>query len=311
MSKHYDIIGDIHGQYGKLINLLARLGYKPHGASFRHPEGRKVLFLGDYVDRGPNIGDVLRTVRAMVESGDAVAIMGNHELNAIFYHTPDGNGGHLRTRNAKNTHQHGDTLAQFANSPEEWAQWVEWMKGLPFFLELDGFRAVHACWHDPAVERVRGCSLLHRETLIEAGRRGSELYEAVNLLLKGPELELPPGATFIDNDGVERTNIRVRWWQLDQAKTLGELIMPAPQNQLRKTADRALLAHVPDYPADAPPVFFGHYWLSPTGPSQTFPANATCLDYSAGRKGPLTAYRWDGPGPFEVERLVLHSDAEI
>jgi hypothetical protein len=137
------------------------------------------------------------------------------------------------------------------------------------------------------------------------------LCEAVNLLLKGPELELPPGVTSIDNDGMERTNIRVRWWQLDQAKTLGELIMPAPQDQLRRTADRDLLAHVPDYPADAPPVFFGHYWLSPTGPSQTFPANATCLDYSAGRKGPLTAYRWDGPGPFEAERLVLHSDAEI
>jgi hypothetical protein len=74
--KHYDLIGDIHGHHDKLTALLHKLGYLPHDGSFHHPEGRKVIFLGDYIDRGPKIRETLETVRTMVETGNALAILG-------------------------------------------------------------------------------------------------------------------------------------------------------------------------------------------------------------------------------------------
>lgn len=85
--KGYDIIGDIHGHADALRQLLHLLGYEWRGNSYRHPEGRKVVFLGDYLDRGPNVRETLEIVRAMVDGGQALAILGNHELNAILYHT--------------------------------------------------------------------------------------------------------------------------------------------------------------------------------------------------------------------------------
>jgi hypothetical protein len=154
------------------------------------------------------------------------------------------------------------------------------------------------------VELVRGRTLLDPDTLQEAGRRGSEVWASLELLLKGPELDLPDGHLFTDKEKVKRKNIRVRWWQHSQVRTLGDLIMPAPDANLKVPVVPGLLDTIPNYPADAPPVFFGHYWLSHGGPQQTFAPNVTCLDYSAGLQGPLTAYRWDGPGAFHPSHLV-------
>ena len=111
----YDIIGDIHGRALELEALLTKLGYRLAGSSFRH-ENRRAVFLGDFVDRGPHQRRVLDIVRPMVSEGSALAVMGNHEFNAIAYHTPDGNGGYLRSRNAKNTHQHRAFLDELVNS---------------------------------------------------------------------------------------------------------------------------------------------------------------------------------------------------
>lgn len=84
--KQWDIIGDNHGQAAKLEGLLAKLGYHETGGVYRHPD-RRILFLGDYIDRGPSVRRVLQIVRAMVEAGEAVALAGNHEVNAVHYHT--------------------------------------------------------------------------------------------------------------------------------------------------------------------------------------------------------------------------------
>ena len=84
----YDVIGDIHGHLAKLEALLVRLGYVQFGGVWTPPEGRMALFLGDLIDRGPEQVAVVRTVRAMVEAGHALCLMGNHEYNAIAYATP-------------------------------------------------------------------------------------------------------------------------------------------------------------------------------------------------------------------------------
>src|SRR4051794_116693 len=87
----YDLIGDIHGHADELEQLLEGLGYHRHAGVYRHPE-RKVIFLGDFIDRGPKIRQVLEIVRPMLEEGHALAVMGNHELNALAFHTEDPDG---------------------------------------------------------------------------------------------------------------------------------------------------------------------------------------------------------------------------
>ncbi len=84
----YDLIGDIHGHANELAQLLEKLGYQKTQGIYRHPE-RQVIFLGDFIDRGPQIRQVLETVRPMIEEGHARAVLGNHELNALAYHTED------------------------------------------------------------------------------------------------------------------------------------------------------------------------------------------------------------------------------
>ena len=89
-SAYYDIIGDIHGYADKLHDLLEKLGYEKTAGVFGHPT-RKVIFLGDFIDRGPQQKQVLDTAMAMVHNHQALAVMGNHELNALAYHTLDPN----------------------------------------------------------------------------------------------------------------------------------------------------------------------------------------------------------------------------
>lgn len=94
MSEAIDFIGDIHGHCDELRSLLLRLGYVESGGAFRYPDNRrKVVFLGDYVDRGPKIRETLHLVRAMCEAGSAVALMGNHEFNMLSYWHRNGIGG--------------------------------------------------------------------------------------------------------------------------------------------------------------------------------------------------------------------------
>ncbi|WIG58072.1 MAG: hypothetical protein OJF49_000817 [Ktedonobacterales bacterium] len=75
----FDIVGDVHGCNDELRALLDLLGYEPHGAGYRHPDGRRLVFVGDLVDRGPDSAAVLRTALAMRATGDALAVMGNHD----------------------------------------------------------------------------------------------------------------------------------------------------------------------------------------------------------------------------------------
>jgi hypothetical protein len=93
----YDIIGDVHGHADALAALLADLGYRECQGAWRHAE-RQTLFVGDFIDRGPKQVETVALVRAMVEAGSAQAVMGNHELNAIAWYTPDPNqpGEYLR-----------------------------------------------------------------------------------------------------------------------------------------------------------------------------------------------------------------------
>ncbi|SFD23433.1 polynucleotide 3'-phosphatase /polynucleotide 5'-hydroxyl-kinase /polynucleotide 2',3'-cyclic phosphate phosphodiesterase [Chitinophaga sp. CF118] len=79
----FDIIGDIHGCYDELVMLLQQLGYKHENENWLHPEGRKPVFLGDLVDRGPKTPEVLKLVMGMVKTGSALCVPGNHDIKLL------------------------------------------------------------------------------------------------------------------------------------------------------------------------------------------------------------------------------------
>ena len=83
----YDTVGDIHGHYTELLLLLQKMGYQERGTYYQHPEGRQLIFVGDYIDRGKQIKETLDFVRAMVDNDQAIALMGNHEYNAILFNS--------------------------------------------------------------------------------------------------------------------------------------------------------------------------------------------------------------------------------
>ena len=294
----YDIIPDIHGHHDKLVAILEKLGYRAEGNTHRHPEGRKVVFLGDFIDRGPQIREVLHTVRGMVDAGDAYAVMGNHEYNAICYATPDGKGGYLKDRGKESYKGHLGTVRAFDGRENEWEEWIVWFKRLPLYLDFGDFRAVHACWDDRAIKELNGALLDDPDVLRETRRKKSTLKRAVEYLLCGPEVHLPPGYSFFDKENFERYCIRTRWWDLKPGHCCGEVCLPEPIDCPLPLLDRHL-ERLPDYPTDAPPVFFGHYWIPPERPREPLRHNIICLDYSAGLGGPLVACRWNGPGNLE------------
>lgn len=110
----FDIIGDVHGCYDELVALLKRLGYEEFpqdgDVKWRHPQGRRAVFLGDLVDRGPGIVQVLRLVMDMVESGAALCVPGNHEIKL---------GRKIDGKNVNISHGLAETLAQFDALPDD------------------------------------------------------------------------------------------------------------------------------------------------------------------------------------------------
>ena len=82
-SEHgpFDIIGDVHGCYDELVELLRKLGYSEQpGGPWTHSEGRKLIFVGDLVDRGPKIPEVVRLAMESVKAGTAFCVPGNHDV---------------------------------------------------------------------------------------------------------------------------------------------------------------------------------------------------------------------------------------
>lgn len=304
----HDIIPDIHGHSSKLAHALDRLGYRHRRGAWRHDEpGRSCVFLGDFIDRGPDNAGVIRIVRDMIEAGTAVAVMGNHELNAIHFHTTDpATGAPLRPHSAKNLRQHASFLAEFPVGDARTAETIAWMRSLPLFLERDGFRAVHACWTDRHIARLADAAaggVLTEDDLIRAANPADPLHAPVMTTTKGPETDLPDGHRFTDKDGTRRGEVRLKWWEVGAA-TWPEIAISVPDPA--EFPAGALPDHMAAdiYPAAAKPVFFGHYWLMGAPVMQA--PNALCLDYSAGLDGPLVSYLHRPGRPLDLAHLAIH-----
>ncbi|MGZ8471846.1 MAG: metallophosphoesterase, partial [Gemmatirosa sp.] len=134
----FDVVGDVHGCLEELEALLARLGYLPPdgGVPWRHPEQRRVVFVGDLVDRGPRVVDTLRVAMDMVDGGTAMAVPGNHDDKLLRK---------LQGRTVHVAHGLEESLAELAQAPTAFVDRArDFLTGLPSHLVLDGGRLVVA-----------------------------------------------------------------------------------------------------------------------------------------------------------------------
>jgi hypothetical protein len=309
----YDIVGDIHGHAGALKRLLQQMGYRERSGVWRHDE-RKIIFLGDFIDRGPQQLETVQLARAMVDAGQALAVMGNHEFNAVAWATedPDAPGQYLRRHTDKNLNQHEAFLREANEGRSRYEESIEWFRSLPLFLDLEGIRVIHACWHKESIDTLRDLMdeesrlLPHAWPLVS--RYGTPPFEAAEILLKGFEVPLPDGGFFLDGDKHPRNQIRTKWWHEGPA-TYRDLALMSPK-QIATVPHTPAPTHIlPGYENDKP-VFVGHYWLD--GEPEPLAPQIACLDYSVAAgagsgtvaPGKLCAYRWDGEHVLEKARFV-------
>lgn len=201
-----DVIGDIHGEYAALASLLDTLGYEHGSGRWTHAQGCRIVFVGDYIDRGPDPVRVTKLVRQLCDDGVAFALLGNHDVNAIQFSMRadhrgvldpldahrcatgvlDGNAaparGWLRThegkdRVPKNISQHARTLRN--TTPEQYESIVKWSCGLPAWLELPGLRVVHAAWIAPAMHALDAWAT--RSGLPSLGIRAETIEQAIQM----------------------------------------------------------------------------------------------------------------------------------
>lgn len=325
-SDAVDIIGDVHGEIDALVALLARLGCDAERGTVE----RKIVFVGDLVDRGPDSGQVIQIVQRLVEAGNAQVVLGNHELNILLEHEKEGNGwimGHTDRWWSKGQHI---PFASRSVEAEERERIVAFLRSLPVALESSKLRIVHAAWEPEAIERARQCSGL--EELMkpqEVDLTGIDLTGApTSESLRRPE----PPVEF--HAGLAEKHTREQISQPVKVLTSG-LERPIPEGQSPRflSGKWRLVERNPWWDADTDEraVVFGHYWRHRAGshgvggkadpfegiaPTHWFgrKQQAFCVDYSVGlRFKPrhfgenfrddhgLAALRWP-------ERLLFYDD---
>lgn len=322
----YDIIGDVHGCADQLEGLLTAMDYRRSGTGgeYRH-ERRQAIFVGDLIDRGDYQLETLRLVKQMVDAGSAQIVMGNHEFNALAYHTewPRGGGKFLRPhddpadeRSAKNTRQHKAFLKQVKGADR--AEYLKWFATLPLWIDLGGLRVIHACWHEESMAVVEqrcgsNAPFAALEHLVAASDPDDALYRAVETLLKGPEISLvehdqPP---YRDKDGHERDSARLQWWSSggytlrDLAEMGGNFTTvsgePYPSlPELEVPPNERTYTYTGQVP-----VFYGHYWRQGRPDRGLDWTDYTaCVDFSAVDDGSLMAYRWSGEERIQFENYL-------
>ncbi|MCU1761506.1 metallophosphoesterase [Pseudomonas sp. 14P_8.1_Bac3] len=308
-ARSYDLIGDVHGCALTLEHLLDQLGYHKQGGVWRHAS-RMAVFVGDIIDRGPRIREALHIVHDMVEAGQALCIMGNHEFNALGWSTPapPGSGKQfVREHTPRHARLLGETLTQFEHHPGDWHDFQQWFYDLPLFVDAGRFRVVHACWDAGLIEPLRaqfpdGC--IDEHFLQASAVPGSFACTVFDRLLRGTDMRLPDGLTMTSGDGLTRSFFRTKFWE-DDPQTYGDIVFqpdalpePVARTPLSSTEKNTLLR----YGVDEPLLFVGHYWRS--GKPAPIRPNLACLDYSAVLYGKLVAYRLDQETRLDPHKFV-------
>jgi hypothetical protein len=254
-----DLIGDVHGELAILKALLGHLGYRDDGS---HPDRRRLVFLGDLCDRGPDSPGVIELVRSYVQRGRAQCVLGNHELNLLRRDAKHGNRWYLEP-------DHAEQRAEFAHCrpAPRGHDYHAFFASLPLALERDDLRAVHAAWHAPAIEVARATELDALALFDREETASSADLETRGVVASAAQEKAAYGAKLTDKHAtvplLRNLGLLDQQWQMGNAVrvlTSGvERLARAPfyANGKWRMVDRVDWW---DEYSEAPPVIVGHYW---------------------------------------------------
>jgi calcineurin-like phosphoesterase family protein len=299
----YDIIGDIHAQADRLRDLLSEMGYR--GLNFTHPQGRKIVFLGDFINRGRQNRETIEIVQKILKNGGQ-AIMGNHEFKAICYSKP-GIHGHIRAHTIKNTQEHTVFLDEYPYASDAYNRVIQWFETLPVYIRTPDFSVIHACWNSRALSvcapHIRKTDATLKPSAYRAYDTESptDFNQALDTLLRGPRYKLPRGVNYLDGQGYPSKESRLFWWRdkdvraedlIDKGDLVSDFLSSTNRKQVRSLVNEFNYTskHI---------VFIGHYNL--IGDPKIESPKVACLNY----KNHLIAYRWnEGDKGLSHDRLV-------
>jgi hypothetical protein len=319
-----DIVGDVHGEYQALDELLSALGWSDGSAQ---AQGRRLVFVGDLVDRGPDSVRVVDRVADLVDQGLAQVTLGNHELNLLREEPKAGN--HWFFGQEEQTRDGQPFQSRLASSTER-SRILEFFKTLPLALERSDLRIAHACWDQSSVDTLRNppdgdiCQVVeHWDQQTDQHVRATGLSERAKLESAPYDLRDPSCTPPLLKNVGEENLIR----QLGNPVRVLTSGAEEFANQPFFAAGRwRMLRRVPWWDHyEGPLVVMGHYWrrtpaMGPPPPSQERgifehehpfdpmgAGNAFCVDYSVGRR---YAERLDGLTPFQAQLGALRLPAE-
>ena len=334
-----DIVGDVHGEFTALQNLLRHLGYDSEGC---HPDGRRLVFVGDLCDRGPDSPAVLKWVKRAQEQGLAYVALGNHELNLLVDDRKDGSGWFFDSRAEKD----GVNYAPWRRADEaEKNEFTAWLAEQPIICERADIRIIHAAWLPEMFPRLDDAQARGEDLVTQYHRFDQELKQQLQTaswyedyryeqqhyaeLAENPDQAPPPMPATAQYDFARGKAHPLRALTSGVEKLVSELFYAG--GRWRGTGRCPWWE---DYREDVP-VVIGHYWrtwqpdpntvaaernLLPTQPTAWHGAknNVFCVDFSIGaswrvRKFPekyppqqfrLAALRWP-------ERTLMFDDGEV
>lgn len=303
----YDIIGDVHGHSEKLKKLLNELGYRINKEGiFSHPS-RKVIFTGNFINKGPQIKETLEIIKNMTDSDSAYALLGYQEYSILCYSTKE-NGEYLHKHNNKNANQHLKTLREFNNgNSDEFKVYLDWFMTLPFSFNSDGLKVVSACWYNKNIDFLKDeyNNTLSPELLRKSTDKNTFENKAVDETLKGKKVSLPKNNSFKDIYGNPKSSIRVRWWAKPEGKTYKEYSISKYSYEIpdlmidTKDIDKDLLE---GYNELRKHLFVGYYnFDEPVFLNE----NVVCLSTNIMETSRLSGYRWFGENNLVTENIVI------
>ena len=288
-----DIVADIHGEIGALEALLDRLGYASDG---RHPRGRRLVFLGDLIDRGADSPAVVERVADMVVAGRAQCVLGNHELNLLCDARKEGNGWFWPAES-----DHDVAIGKFKESARatdsQRRHFRRWFDTLPVAIERSDLRVVHACWQANMIGRLRDSTVpaseaygVFDEEVSEVLHRSGRYEQRTQELDQWGELLVDPAATVPLLPSLAAIDALRQSGHPLRAATSGlERAAAAPFYASGKWRMNERVAWWNDYD-DGPAVVFGHYWRWPLS-AEAAAARSRGPDLFAGTE----PFQWLGP----------------
>ncbi len=260
-----DIVGDIHGEIDALRDLLKHLGYAETG---EHPAGRRLVFIGDLTDRGPDSPAVAALVADLVKRELAQCVLGNHELNLLREARKEGNGWHYEENHDL---RDGKFTTARALAAEHRPALRGFLESLPLALERADLRLVHAAWDPPSIAAVRSAPLTALELYAVHDRAGIERAQSTGLAeraeverdayathLKDPHFAMP----LLPNEGALE--------ELHQLSNPVRIITSGIERVAQKpffaSGKWRMVERIPwwDEYRESTPVIIGHYWRWPT-----------------------------------------------